>query len=163
MLLLTTKNLDIKDFEEIYFDKLLDKSITEENYNQYLSNINKLSNYRKYCVSNENELCDFKNVPYNPYCDITTKKIEVVFNEEQYVKLLKIDFCSANIPKFRIYGINESEKVSLIADCKYRKANVFGKNKNVILEEIDGKYKKIKIVLLNDNDDLRIDDVNLYY
>lgn len=106
VLLVTTNNYKIKDFEEIYYDKILDVEISKENINKYLDKKTKIDSCKKFCVSNEDELCDFKNVKYNPYCDITTKTIEIELDKEQYIDLIEIDFESNSIPKFRIYGID---------------------------------------------------------
>ena len=52
--------------------------------------------------------------------------------------------------------------ISIIADCKYRKPNIFINDKNVILEKVDGSYKKIKIIILNNNIDLKINNINMF-
>ncbi len=162
VLLVTTNNYKIKDFEEIYYDKILDVEISKENINKYLDKKTKIDSCKKFCVSNEDELCDFKNVKYNPYCDITTKTIEIELDKEQYIDLIEIDFESNSIPKFRIYGIDAKGIISIVTDCKYRKPNIFENDKNIILEKIGGNYKKIKIIILNNNIDLKVNNVDLF-
>ena len=162
VLLVSTNNYKIKDFEAQYYDRILENEINKDNINQYLDKKIKLNNYKIFCVSNEDELCNFKNIKYKPYCDITTKTIEIEFSKEQYIDLIKIDFESNSIPKFRIYGIDEKDMISIIADCKYRKPNIFINDKNVILEKVDGSYKKIKIIILNNNIDLKINNINMF-
>lgn len=162
VLLVSTNNYKIKDFEVGYCDKILDNEINKDNINQYLDKKIILNNYKIFCVSNEDELCDFKNIKYSPYCNITTKTIEIEFNKEQYIDLIKIDFESNSIPKFRIYGIDENDMISIITDCKFRNPNIFVNDKNIILEKVDGSYKKIKIIILNNNIDLKINNINMF-
>ena len=162
VLLLTINDYKIDDFEKNYNDKELEINFKNNNVKKYLDTKAVIDKYKIYCVSNEDELCDFKNIKYNPYCDITTKTINIEFSEEKYVDLIKIDFESKIIPKFRIYGIDKEGKVFLITDCKYRKPNIISDNKKYILEKIDGSYKTIKILILNDNVDLKINNINLF-
>lgn len=162
VLLISTNDYKINNFEEKYYDKTLNNEVNNDTINQYLEKKIKLDNYKIFCVSNENELCDFEKITYNPYCDITTKTIEIEFDDEQYVDLIKIDYESSRIPKFRIYGLDKNDIVSLITDCKFRNPNMFLNGQNLILESIYGKYKKIKIVILNNNIDLKINNIDMF-
>ena len=52
-------------------------------------------------------------------------------------------------------------QMDLINDA-YNRTGIFENDKNIILEKIDGNYKKIKIIILNNNIDLKVNNVDLF-
>lgn len=156
ILLVTSQKLKIDNFEELYIDQKVDDDIVE-----MIPQMQKLANFKISCVSNEDKKCDFSENKWNPYCNITTKTIEIIFDTLTDVNFIKIDI-GENIPKFRIYAESDDDLFTIIKDCKYQKPNIFKKEDTIsIIENISNNYKKIKIVILNNEKYIDIKKIEL--
>lgn len=155
-LLITNQILKISKFEELYIDKIIDNDIMDK-----LSQMKKISGFQIRCVFNENELCDLDKIKWNPYCDITTKTIEINLRDWTTVNYIKINI-GKNIPKFRIYAEDDTGALTIISDFKYKNPHIICKKDNSIIENIMGTYKKIKIVILNTDKIIDIKSIELF-
>lgn len=157
ILLLTTDKIEITDYEEMY----IHKEINKEHMQVKLSKMKKVNNYDIVCISNEDKICDFNKIKWNPYCKITTKTIVIDFKNNTSINYIKIGI-GENVPKFRIYSEDENGEFTVIDDTKFVEPNIYEENnEKYIIENIIGNYEKLKLIILNSEETIEIKSIEL--